>query len=79
MLPTLGARHRCVALDLPGFGRSGSELSVQRATVPALGKVVEAVADALGWQHFDLVGHDIGEASPSTSPPRPGASGLWCS
>ena len=60
VLPRLGAEHRCVALDLPAFGRSGGELSVQQATVPALARVVEAAADALGWQHFDLAAHDIG-------------------
>jgi len=48
VLPTLSAEHRCVALDLPGFGRSGGDLSVQQASVPALARVVEAAADALG-------------------------------
>lgn len=60
ILPMLGASHRCVALDLPGFGRSSGELTVEQATVPALAGVVEAAADALGWYQFDLAGHDIG-------------------
>jgi len=60
VLPALGARHRCVALDLPGFGRSAGELDVEQATVPALAGVVARTADTLGWERFDLAAHDIG-------------------
>jgi len=60
VLPILGTRYRCVALDLPGFGRSGGEVDIEQATVPALAGVVARVADALGWERFDLAAHDIG-------------------
>jgi len=60
VLPALGTRHRCVALDLPGFGRSAGELDVEQATVPALAAVVARAADMLGWERFDLAAHDIG-------------------
>jgi len=60
VLPALGTRHRCVALDLPGFGRSAGELDLEQATVPALAGVVARAADMLGWDHFDLAAHDIG-------------------
>lgn len=60
VLPALGARARCVALDLPGFGASGGELDVDSATVPALARTVLRAADALGLDEFDLAGHDIG-------------------
>ncbi len=60
VLAALGTRHRCIALDLPGFGRSAGELDVEQATVPALAEVVARAADVLGWQRFDLAAHDIG-------------------
>ena len=60
VLPALGTRHHCVALDLPGFGRSAGELDVEQATVPALAGVVARAADVLGWDRFDLAAHDIG-------------------
>jgi len=60
VLPALGIRHRCVALDLPGFGRSAGELDVEQAKVPALAAVVAQAADVLGWERFDLAAHDIG-------------------
>lgn len=60
VLPALGTRHRCVALDLPGFGRSAGELDVKQATVPALAGVVARAAGVLGWERFDLAAHDIG-------------------
>ncbi|MDQ6753684.1 MAG: alpha/beta fold hydrolase [Actinomycetota bacterium] len=60
VLPVLGTARRCLALDLPGFGRSGGELDTGPATVPALAAAVLAAADALGLDRFDLAGHDIG-------------------
>jgi pimeloyl-ACP methyl ester carboxylesterase len=60
ILPELGDTARCIALDLPGFGRSGGELTVEQATVPALARTVLAAADALGLETFDVAGHDIG-------------------
>ena len=60
VLPALGIRHRWVALDLPGIGRSAGELDVEQAKVPALAAVVARAADVLGWERFDLAAHDIG-------------------
>lgn len=60
VLPALGTARRCIALDLPGFGRSGGELDPDHATVPALAETVMAAADSLGLDSFDLAGHDIG-------------------
>ncbi|MCY0905937.1 alpha/beta fold hydrolase [Arthrobacter sp. H14-L1] len=60
VLPALGTVRRCIALDLPGFGRSSGELDVGRATVPALAATVLDAADELGITDFDLAAHDIG-------------------
>lgn len=60
VLATLGTSRRCIALDLPGFGRSSGELDINHATVPSLAETVLAAADALGLDSFDLAGHDIG-------------------
>ncbi len=60
VLPALGTRHHCVALDLPGFGRSAGELDIEQATVPALAGTVARVASVLGCDSFDLGAHDIG-------------------
>lgn len=60
ILPELGDTARCIALDLPGFGASSGELTVDQATVPALARTVLAAADALGLDTFDVAGHDIG-------------------
>ncbi len=60
VLPALGVRRHCIALDLPGFGRSRGELTLEQATVPALAATVLAAADALGLENFDLAAHDIG-------------------
>jgi pimeloyl-ACP methyl ester carboxylesterase len=60
ILPELGHTARCIALDLPGFGHSAGELTVERATIPALARTVLAAADALGLDTFDVAGHDIG-------------------
>lgn len=52
---------RPVAVDLPGCGRSGGELTLETATVPALAAWVERFADALGGDRpVAVVGHDIG-------------------
>ena len=60
ILPELGHSTRCIALDLPGFGASSGELTVEQASVPALARTVLAAADALGLDTFDVAGHDIG-------------------
>jgi pimeloyl-ACP methyl ester carboxylesterase len=60
VLPALGDRLHCLALDFPGFGRSDGELGVEQATVPALAEVTLQAADALGLDTFHLAAHDIG-------------------
>ena len=60
VLPALATQSRCYALDFPGFGRSGGELDVEHATVPALAQTVLQAADALGVARFDIAAHDIG-------------------
>lgn len=54
---------RPIAVDLPGLGRSGGELTMETATVPALAAWVARFASALGLSGPVLVvGHDIGGA-----------------
>jgi len=61
--PLAGAGLRPVAVDLPGCGRSGGELTLERATVPALTAWVERFLDALGAPApLRVAGHDIGGA-----------------
>lgn len=60
VLPILATARACVALDLPGFGRSEGELDVETAAVPELAAVVLEAADRLGLDTFALAGHDIG-------------------
>ncbi|WP_406634785.1 alpha/beta fold hydrolase [Amycolatopsis sp. WGS_07] len=66
-LPVLGclaeAGLRPVAVDLPGLGRSGGELTRETATVPALADWVVRFASALGVSGpVAVAGHDIGGA-----------------
>lgn len=61
VLGRIGDSCRAVALDLPGFGLSGGELTVDRAGVPELAELVRRAAE-LGLDTFDVVGHDIGGA-----------------
>jgi len=54
---------RPVAVDLPGFGRSGGELTVKTATIPDLSAWVMRFVRALGVEGpVSIVGHDIGGA-----------------
>ncbi len=52
---------RPVAVDFPGFGRSGGELTLSEASVPRLSAWLVRFLDALGHQGPVMVaGHDIG-------------------
>jgi pimeloyl-ACP methyl ester carboxylesterase len=62
VLPVVGGRFQCLALDFPGFGRSDGELAVEQASVPALADLVLEAADELGLQSFHVAAHDIGGA-----------------
>jgi pimeloyl-ACP methyl ester carboxylesterase len=66
-LPVLGrlaeAGLRPLAVDLPGLGRSGGELTLETATVPALAGWVARFASALKLSGpIAVAGHDIGGA-----------------
>ncbi|MBN9741409.1 alpha/beta hydrolase [Amycolatopsis sp. A1MSW2902] len=66
-LPVLGrlaqAGLRPVAVDLPGLGRSGGELTPETATVPALADWLTRFASALKISGpIAVAGHDIGGA-----------------
>ena len=52
---------RAVAVDFPGFGRSGGELTLEMASVPALATWLERFLAALGHKGAAMIaGHDIG-------------------
>jgi pimeloyl-ACP methyl ester carboxylesterase len=52
---------RPIAVDLPGFGRSGGELTTDDASIPALADWVVRFAQALGISGpVGVAGHDIG-------------------
>ncbi|EMD25688.1 alpha/beta fold hydrolase [Amycolatopsis azurea] len=54
---------RPIAVDFPGVGHSGGELTVETATVPALAEWVARFAATLGLSEpIAVVGHDIGGA-----------------
>ncbi len=54
---------RPIAVDLPGLGRSGGELTLETATVPALADWVARFASALRLSGpIAVAGHDIGGA-----------------
>jgi pimeloyl-ACP methyl ester carboxylesterase len=54
---------RPVAVDLPGCGRSGGQLDLTTAAVPALAAWVERFAAAIALDGpLDVAGHDIGGA-----------------
>jgi pimeloyl-ACP methyl ester carboxylesterase len=61
--PLGAAGLRPIAVDLPGCGRSGGELTLDSATVPALTAWVERFLAALGLERpLPVAGHDIGGA-----------------
>ena len=59
-IPELGRHGRVIALDLPGFGKSGKP---RRAyTLAFLAEVLEAFLRELGLEQVRLVGHSMGGA-----------------
>jgi pimeloyl-ACP methyl ester carboxylesterase len=54
-----------VAPDLPGHGASAHLPAAAEYTLIAAARAALAVADALGWQHFHLLGHSLGGATAS--------------
>jgi pimeloyl-ACP methyl ester carboxylesterase len=56
----LQANYRCLAPDLPGFGRSGASADFD-CTLPHLAQFIDNLIDALGSDEpINLVGYDIG-------------------
>ena len=51
-----------VALDLPGHGASAHLPPSADYTVAVDARAAFAAADALGWEHFHLLGHSLGGA-----------------
>jgi pimeloyl-ACP methyl ester carboxylesterase len=55
------AGFRAIAVDFPGFGRSGGELTVDKASIPALADWIASFLQALRIDEpVFLAGHDIG-------------------
>lgn len=58
-LPVLEKKYHCIAIDLLGFGNSekpdDGDYSIQMQ-----GRRIIAIADALGFRKFSLVGHSMG-------------------
>jgi pimeloyl-ACP methyl ester carboxylesterase len=50
--------HRCLALDLPGFGFS--EMPSEPISIRGYAKTVDAMCDALGVEHVSIVGNSMG-------------------
>jgi pimeloyl-ACP methyl ester carboxylesterase len=61
LAPLLAARRRVIALDLPGHGHSVHLPlpALRYHAADAIDHVLDA-ADALGLEHFDLLGHSLG-------------------
>lgn len=60
LIPRLMARHRVIAPDLPGFGRS--DQPARPYTLPFFQEVLLELLDALGIGRAALVGHSLGAA-----------------
>jgi pimeloyl-ACP methyl ester carboxylesterase len=50
--------HRCIALDLPGFGHS--EMPSEPISIQGYAKTVDAMCDALGIERVSVVGNSMG-------------------
>jgi pimeloyl-ACP methyl ester carboxylesterase len=61
LIPHLSFASEVVAFDLPGFGKSPPPVHADTAfSLAGLAKVALSLADQLGWQRFDLIGHSHG-------------------
>jgi pimeloyl-ACP methyl ester carboxylesterase len=57
----IGRRHRLIALDLPGHGRSSNARNPRRSyTMPGYADLVAEVADRLGLTRFAVLGWSLG-------------------
>jgi pimeloyl-ACP methyl ester carboxylesterase len=57
-LPAFMGQHRCVAVDLPGFGES--EMPAGEISIPGFARAVDAVCQELGLEEPVLVGNSMG-------------------
>lgn len=57
-IPAFMATHRCVALDLPGFG--DSELPAEDLSIRGYARVVDALCAELGVERVAMVGNSMG-------------------
>lgn len=57
-LPEFARDHRCVAMDLPGFG--SSPMPEEELSIPGYGRAVAALLDGLGIERAVVVGNSMG-------------------
>jgi pimeloyl-ACP methyl ester carboxylesterase len=57
-IPRIAQERRVLALDLPGFGQS--ERLIERLSMSAYGRTVDAFADAVGLGEVAIVGNSMG-------------------
>jgi pimeloyl-ACP methyl ester carboxylesterase len=62
MLELERAGYTCLAPDQRGYSPGARPLDVEEYALPRLAEDVVALADALGFERFHLVGHDWGSA-----------------
>lgn len=59
-LPLLQEHYYCAALNLLGHGGSDFDSDAEAYSIEAQGRRVLALADALGYERFSLIGHSMG-------------------
>jgi pimeloyl-ACP methyl ester carboxylesterase len=57
-IPAFMGAHRCLALDLPGFG--ASDMPSEPISIQGYAKTVDAMCDALGVDRVTVVGNSMG-------------------
>jgi pimeloyl-ACP methyl ester carboxylesterase len=57
-LPAFARRHRCIAMDLPGFG--ASPMPAERITIASYARTVDALLHELGVERATVVGNSMG-------------------
>lgn len=60
LMPLLSAHYRCIALDFPAYGRSGTGFERQGDAMAFLSETVRGLLDALQLQQVLLMGHSMG-------------------
>jgi len=61
LIPHLSFASEVVAFDLPGFGKSPPPVHADTPfSLAGLAKVALSLADQMGWQRFDVIGHSHG-------------------